>query len=70
MLSSSGSDKQPPASPGTDERRDEVAQATTILVYQLGISPDNAFEKLRAVANLSYRPVAQVARKIVEDGGL
>jgi len=47
-----------------------VAQATTILVYQLGISPDNAAAKLRTVAGLSYRPVAQVARQIVKNGGL
>ena len=70
MLLSSGSDKQAPASSATDEPRDEVARATTILVYQFGISPDYAFEKLRAVASLSYRSVGQVARKIVENNGL
>ena len=47
-----------------------VAQATMMLVYQFGISPDNADAKLRAVASLSYRAVDDVARKIVENGGL
>jgi ANTAR domain len=47
-----------------------VTQANVILVYQFGISPDNADAKLRAVASLTYRSVAQIARKIVESGEL
>jgi len=70
LLFLSGSKKRTPASSSTDEEREEVAQATTILVYQLGISPDNALAKLRTVASRNYRPVAQVARKIVENNGL
>jgi AmiR/NasT family two-component response regulator len=62
----SGSRKQTPVA----SEQALVAQANTILVYQFGISPDNADAKLRAVASLTYRSVAQVARKIVESNGL
>jgi AmiR/NasT family two-component response regulator len=59
-----------PDATGPDETRDVMAQATGVLVAQFGISPEAAFDKLTMEAADSGRPVSDVAREIVENGGL
>jgi len=53
-----------------DENRDVVAQATGMLASQFGLNTEAALGKLTAEAADSGRPVIDVAREIVEQGGL
>jgi len=69
MEQSEPGDTAPDATDADDER-DVVAQATGVLVAQFGISPDAAFDKLAAAANERDRGVVDVAREVVEHGGL
>jgi len=66
----SGSGDEAPDATTQDETRDVVAQASGFLVAQFGISPETAFDKLTAEAADSGRPVGDVAREIVRNGGL
>jgi len=43
-----------------------VHQATGVLVAQFAISPEAALEKLEAMASDSFRPIANVAREVVD----
>ena len=69
-MEQSGAEEHLPALSEAEERRDEVAQATGVLVAQFGISSSVAVEKLAAVASGSSRDVIEVAREIVENNGL
>jgi AmiR/NasT family two-component response regulator len=53
-----------------NETRDVVAQATGMLAAQFGLNSAAALDKLTAEAADSGRPVIDVAREIVEQGGL
>jgi len=53
-----------------DEKRDVVAQATGMLAAQFGLNTEAALNKLTAEAADTGRPVIDVAREIVGQGGL
>jgi AmiR/NasT family two-component response regulator len=66
----SGFGDEAPDATTPDETRDVVAQATGVLVAQFEIGPEAAFDKLTIEAADSGRPVSDVAREIVKNGGL
>jgi AmiR/NasT family two-component response regulator len=69
MGQSESGDEAPDAT-APDETRDVMAQATGVLVAQFEISPEAAFDKLTTEAADSGRPVSDVAREVVKNGGL
>ena len=69
-MEQSWAEEHAPVLSEAEERRDEVAQATGVLVAQFEISSSAAVEKLGTVASDSGRDVFEVARAIVENKGL
>lgn len=66
LAARSALEESPSTPEGAAELRREVHQATGMLIVHLGVPPDEALARLEAHAFRAGRPIAEIARDVVE----